>query len=170
LGEQLVKERLRLIERINQHLPTTYGSIAGKKTSVKITYESSIDLDNYSTNLLKKLESSINLDTQRGFTGAGPHRDDFIIQLEDKPAILSASRGEIRTLLLSLKIIELKLLEEEQGGRPLLLLDDVFSELDGARRRSLTDFLKDYQTIITTTDADVIVKHFAQKCTVIPIQ
>ena len=64
--------------------------------------------------------------------------------------------------MLALKIIELNLIEQARGTKPTLLLDDVFSELDGARRKQLTNFLKSYQTIITTTDADVVIKNFSQ--------
>ena len=78
-----------------------------------------------------------------------------------------ASRGENRTLMLALKIIELQILEAKTGKRPLLLLDDVFSELDGSRRKSLTNYLKDYQTIITTTDADIIMKNFTKSTSTI---
>jgi DNA replication and repair protein RecF len=89
--------------------------------------------------------------------------------LDGQPAEHTASRGETRTLVLSLKILEIKIIEEARLQKPLILLDDVFSELDGARRKALTNYLKDYQTIITTTDADLIVKEFAQKCNVISL-
>lgn len=169
LAEKLVSERLQLLERINAKLTDTYSSIAGHKTEVRVEYESTIGLKDYSSKLLKKLELSQTLDMQRGFTGSGPHRDDFVVYMNGSPALQSASRGEIRTLLLSLKIIELQILEDERGIRPLLLLDDVFSELDGSRRRSLTEFLKDYQTIITTTDADIVSKSFSERCQIIPL-
>jgi DNA replication and repair protein RecF len=80
----------------------------------------------------------------------------------------TASRGEMRTLLLALKVIELRLLEEDRGIKPLLLMDDVFSELDGSRRKALTEAIKGYQTFITTTDADVVVQHFTETCHIIP--
>lgn len=170
LGQQLITKRLELLKYINKTLGEIYTNIAGVDTVVEIRYESSINTDNYSTNLLKKLEASIQLDKDRGFTGNGPHRDEFMVYFENKPALQSASRGEVRTLLLALKILELQILERETGARPLLLLDDVFSELDGARRRALTDFLKDYQTIITTTDADAVIQNFTDSYTVIPVQ
>jgi DNA replication and repair protein RecF len=78
-----------------------------------------------------------------------------------------ASRGETRTLLLALKIIEAQQLELKLDHSPLLLLDDVFGELDGARRRSLTQFLQKYQTFITTTEADVVVQHFSKTAQII---
>ena len=170
LGEMLVKQRLDLLKEINRSLAKTYSAIAGKRTKVEIRYESSVGTDNYSTNLLKKLENTLETDFERGFTGNGPHRDEFMVYVSGRPALESASRGEIRTLLLALKIIELQILEKERGARPLLLLDDVFSELDGSRRRALTDFLKDYQTIITTTDADAVIQNFSAGYNVIAIQ
>lgn len=167
LGEQIVKQRLALITVVNESISTTYSLIAKHDKNIKIHYESSINTENYSTNLLKKLESSLDLDMARGYTGAGPHRDDMVVYFGDQPALQSASRGEIRTLLLSLKVIELQVLEKERGIRPTLLLDDVFSELDTARRRALTEFLKDYQVIITTTDADSVIDSFQQEYSIL---
>lgn len=170
LGEQLVVRRLWLADRINGLLSETYSAIAGSKHKMSVRYEASVAVESYGTNLLKKLEATVELDLARGYTGNGPHRDDLVIYFDEQPALQSASRGEIRTLLLALKIIELQILEEESGVRPLLLLDDVFSELDTSRRRALTDFLKDYQTVITTTDADAVIKNFSSGYNVIPVQ
>ncbi len=90
------------------------------------------------------------------------------VLIDDNPVSESASRGETRTIVLALKIIELQLLEGARGQTPVLLLDDVFSELDGSRRRALTSYLQRYQTFLTTTDADVVVKHFTDS-TIIPL-
>lgn len=169
LASEIVKKRIELVELINKNLAKTYNKIATGKLKVCITYTTKIQIENYSTDLMNKLESTIDLDLARGFTGNGPHRDDLVVYFGDSVAAQRASRGEIRTLLLSLKILELKLLEDQTSKRPLLLLDDVFSELDGARRRALTEYLQGYQTIITTTDADVVVQHFTENTTVIPI-
>jgi len=109
------------------------------------------------------LQASISLDIERGFTGTGPHREDFVIQLNGQPAGLSASRGETRSLLLALKIFEMRLIEDARGQRPILLLDDVFSELDGSRRKALVDRLAGHQTIITTTDAEAVLEYFSGK-------
>jgi DNA replication and repair protein RecF len=70
---------------------------------------------------------------------------------------------------LACKFIELELIKKARAEQPIVLLDDVFSELDGNRRKSLTDFLRDHQTFITTTDADVVLQHFINDCTVIPL-
>jgi DNA replication and repair protein RecF len=165
----IVTKRLGLIEELNKKISKTYSEIANQKTSVNLTYESSIRLDSYESSLLKKLEQNLEQDLIRGFTAHGPHREDLIVSLRGLPASDSASRGETRTLVLSLKLLELGLIEQARGQKPLILLDDVFSELDGSRRQALTHYLNNYQTIITTTDADVIAKNFAQASNLISL-
>jgi DNA replication and repair protein RecF len=86
-----------------------------------------------------------------------------------REAAEAASRGEVRTLVLALKILELQILEEVSGRRPIILLDDVFSELDGSRRKLLTSYIEPYQSFITTTDADIVVQNFSEQCRVIPL-
>jgi DNA replication and repair protein RecF len=169
LGGQLVAHRLELIERLNARLPELYSTIARQNTDVRLAYTGSCPAEHYGSHLLRKLEESETLDYQRGFTAYGPHRDDVVTYLENRRVQESASRGELRTLMLALKILELELVAEARAQTPVLLLDDVFSELDGKRRRALTDFLKPYQTFITTTDADVVVQHFMADCRIIPL-
>jgi DNA replication and repair protein RecF len=169
LGGQLAVNRQQLVSRIDESITEIYRSLSGTKAKIEVTYQSSCLGDQYSTRMLHKLESGQELDERRGFTGHGPHRDDIRISLDGHDAETSASRGEMRTLLLALKIIELKLLEEDRRIKPLLLMDDVFSELDGSRRKALTKTIKGYQTFITTTDADLVVHHFTETCHVIPI-
>ena len=165
----VIENRLKVLSLINNRLADIYSSLAGKKTVVSFVYESKLGLDNYSSNLMKSLENNLEKDRIRGFTSNGPHRDDIVAYFSDSPLADTASRGENRTFMLSLKILELEILENETGNRPLLLLDDVFSELDGSRRRSLTTYLDGYQTIITTTDADAIMQDFADKSNKITI-
>jgi DNA replication and repair protein RecF len=167
-AEQVVTARLGLIEALNDQIGVIYCKLSGSRKKVKITYEGVNKSQGYATRLLHKLEENIDDDLMRGFTRSGPHRDDMTLFIDEHNAQESASRGEVRTLLLALKILELKLIEKERGQKPLLLLDDVFSELDGKRRQALTKFLEDYQTFITTTDADVVVQHFMNSCTIIP--
>lgn len=161
LGGKIVHERILLIDRFNEHTSELYGLLAASEHSIRLTYVSRFMPDMYETALLHKLESSIELDMLRGFTAYGPHRDDLSVRIDGHEAAQSASRGETRTLVLALKILELQLLETLRGVRPLFLLDDVFSELDGERRHALTAFTADYQTLITTTDADIVLQHFS---------
>lgn len=170
LGGSIAAARFELVDSIAKQLPKLYNEIAGtKNTKVNIEYKSKLPREQYETVLLRALEQNHDLDIARGFTGAGPHRDDFVVKFNDHPAADTASRGETRTALLALKIHELKTLEQKFETKPLLLLDDVFSELDGKRRHALTTYLNNYQTFITTTDADVVVQNFLDECTIIPL-
>jgi DNA replication and repair protein RecF len=168
LGGRLAEERLKLIERFNKTIAKRYSQLANKRHQVVLSYESSCDPAHYSSQLLKRLEHNTEQDIARGFTGHGPHRDDLGVLLGGKPADSTASRGETRTLLLALKLLELEIVEASRDQSAILLLDDVFSELDGARRRALTETLQDHQSFITTTDADVVVQHFMGNCHIIP--
>ncbi len=169
LAGQVVRARHDLAAQMNKELPALYCKLADSRTKVSLDYLHQWPVESYESHLLKHLERSLPTDQERGFTGAGPHREDFTVLFDVHPAQETASRGEVRTAVLALKIIELQLLQAARGSTPLLLLDDVFSELDGKRRHALTDYLAPYQTFITTTDADIVLKYFVKKCTVIPL-
>ena len=156
LASQYVQHRLEIIERINKTLSEDYSEIAGSQHNVDIQYNSAIDLDTYSSAILHSLDTSLDKDIARGFTGSGPHRDDIIISINNKPLKAGASRGEVRTTLLAIKLAESYVIENLMGLKPILLLDDVLSELDGVRRHMLTTNIKANQTFVTTTDADII--------------
>lgn len=168
LGGQIVRERSRIVDRFKDRANDLYSRLAGKEHDTELSYRTQFTPEQYETNLVHKLESSIDLDVARGFTAYGPHRDDLEVFIGGHAVQEAASRGETRTMVLALKIMELQLVEELRNERPMLLLDDVFSELDGRRRHALTEFLKDYQTFITTTDADMVVDHFTSS-TIIPV-
>lgn len=160
LAEQIVARRRSLVARWNERMGEVYGGIARRPHEVRLDYECTVDAEDYRAGVLKLLQANAARDSERGFTTIGPHRDDFIVYLDNAPAASSASRGEMRSLLLSLKIIELRMLHDIHDTPPLLLLDDVFSELDASRRQALAALAQDYQTLITTTDADAIIEHF----------
>jgi DNA replication and repair protein RecF len=169
LAGKIVLYRTILIDKLQEEISDIYQSLSKTNNEITINYLSSCNISNYSTDLMKHLEQNIGEDKQRGFTSYGPHRDDIVIKIDSHPAAVSASRGESRTILLTLKILELKIIEKSRNKKPIFLLDDVFSELDGSRRKALTNYLQDYQTFITTTDADIVVHHFMDKCRIIPI-
>jgi DNA replication and repair protein RecF len=169
LGALLARRRSELAVQINDVLERTYQALSNTTTVVSMGYHPQFPLESYESKLLQKLESNLPVDVLRGFTSAGPHREDFVVLFDGHTADQTASRGETRTLILALKVIELQILATAREVQPILLLDDVFSELDGARRHALTDQLKTYQTFITTTDADIVLKNFAQKAQIIPL-
>ncbi|HUC89794.1 MAG TPA: DNA replication and repair protein RecF [Patescibacteria group bacterium] len=168
LAGKLAKDRRALISRFEPQMSELYNSLTLKNHDIGLEYVTRFAGQDYETALLRKLEASTELDILRGFTAYGPHRDDLQLSIDGHPASESASRGETRTLVLALKILELKVLEESCGQSPLLLLDDVFSELDTNRRQALTKFINQYQTLITTTDAD-LVAHYFSSCNIITL-
>ncbi len=168
LGGKIARERNTLVSRFSGRMSELYAGLSGQKNNIEVAYAAQFPAETYETALLHKLETGVENDIMRGFTASGPHRDDLVVRIDGHPASEVASRGETRTLVLALKMLELYLLEEIRGSKPLLLLDDVFSELDGKRRQALTAFVADYQTFITTTDADLVVHHFTSS-NIIPL-
>jgi DNA replication and repair protein RecF len=169
LGDYIFNNRMELINTINQFAEEIYNELSITKSTVSFEYVTKLNKNNYASDLIKSLERNINTDIERGFTSSGPHRDDFDLILNNHMASETASRGEMRTLMLVCKILETRVIEKSRSIKPILLLDDVFSELDGGRRQALTNFLKEYQTFITTTDADVVLHHFSDQANIIAI-
>jgi DNA replication and repair protein RecF len=169
-GAKLAEARQRLIGDINKDISRDYGRIAKKRSKVRLVYESQFPVENYASRMLSKLEKNTQLDFKRGFTAYGPHREDVLFYLGGQLAGGTASRGETRSLLLALKIFELGLVEKARDQPAIFLLDDVFSELDGSRRRALVDNLSGRQTLITTTDAEAVLEYFSEKHNLIPLR
>jgi DNA replication and repair protein RecF len=168
LAGKLVEKRRAYIAELDAQLTDNYRSVSGNDEKLEIHYDSKLNLDHYTSSMLQKLTADYLLDRARGFTGTGPHRDDLSIFINGNDIRTNASRGEARSVVLALKLAELTLIERKADRKPLLLFDDVFSELDGKRRRTLAQTLKNYQTFITTTDADVVIDHFSKSCNIIP--
>jgi len=157
-GSYLIDKRKELVALVNKRLAKLYSTIAGKKQTTKASY---VTNGGNKDSILKSLHKLAVKDMQHGFTHVGPHRDDLSFTLNKKGAQSHASRGETRSMVLALKMIEEEMVQAAHGVRPIMLLDDVFSELDAARRRHLTEYFKDHQVIITTTDADAVIEHFS---------
>lgn len=169
LAGTIVKKRVELIDTLSETFTTLYAELSETDKAVSLAYLPKFSVDRYETHMLHRLEADLDIDCARGFTASGPHREDFQVLFDEHLAAETASRGEARTAVLALKVLELQQLEQLHGQPPLLLLDDVFSELDGSRRRLLTKYIEPYQSFITTTDADVVLKHFAEATTIIPL-
>lgn len=169
LGGFIHTARKNLLEDFEKNIQTIYQTISNKNDLVSVKYSNDSSAEDYTESMLKKLHNNLQKDISRGFTGTGPHRDDMLLLIQGHDAKAAASRGETRSLLLVLKLLQLQALQLALGQRPLILLDDVFSELDGARRQSLATALKGYQTFITTTDADLVVDHFIDKAHIIAL-
>lgn len=169
LGGVIAAARQDIIHAMQASLPGVYKGLAHTEAEIIIKHESMCNTENYASSLLQKLEQNLSKDIERGFTTCGPHRDDMGVYLYGHPIKESASRGEIRTIVLACKIFEQEQIRQITGKTPIFLLDDVFSELDGSRRKALTNYLKNSQVFITTTDADVVIKHFSKTTNVLAL-
>lgn len=160
LAVEVYEGRRQLIQHINEIAEEVYGQIAGKSEKLQLGYKASVKTGDYSGSFMQALNDNLMRDMAAGFTTIGPHREDFVIHFKDSDITSVASRGEVRTVVLALKMSELLYVQKRSGKLPLLLLDDVFSELDESRRRFLTRRLSGYQSVITTTEADALKKDF----------
>ena len=153
-GLFLTRNRKALVEKINAKLNQVYYSIAENDDTIRLCYSTDVSLeseDNESI-FLAELEKNYEKDRIVGYTTFGSHRERIDFIFNEVEADGSASRGETRSVILALKFIEAKLLEAILHEKPLILLDDVFSELDTTRRQALVNNFKDHQVVITSVE------------------
>lgn len=176
-GSLIIAERSKTVHYLNQNLQQYYQKIAngeGGGEAAHVQYISSIgasgqkrdnvqfqqnsenfsDFESCKTAYREAMQGAYSKDLRMQYTTVGPHRDDVVFFLNKRKLACHASRGEYRSLLLALKLLELQFFEEQAGKKPLLLLDDVFSELDMNRQKMLLKAIIEHQTIMTTTHAD----------------
>ena len=149
VGEQLAGARRSLVAKLDTIAASAYEEIAVQAIPMDLAYESTWTPGE----LEEALGRARREDLRRGVTTVGPHRDDVSVILDGKPARTHASQGEQRSLALALRLAAHRELEEATGQSPLLLLDDVFSELDPERSRGVLKALQSEQTLLTTTGA-----------------
>ena len=153
LASKIVDGRQQFIELSNRHLSRLYSQLAGSDHAVDVRYSHApSSREHYQQRLFASLQASHMADSYKGYTSHGPHRDDITVLLNGHPATETASRGEMRTIMLAYKLLEVELQHEFTELPPLILMDDVFSELDITREKALMHALEGYQTIITATD------------------
>lgn len=150
-GKTLIRLRREFIREIEMIVKTTHENLTGKKESLTVAYEPNTEEER----LEKALKDAEKRDIKAKTTTVGPHRDDigFTIQSGTEPIDLRiyGSQGQQRTAALSLKLSEIEFLKKKTGENPILLLDDVFSELDSTRQQLLVDNMQALQTFITCT-------------------
>ncbi|MCA9349285.1 DNA replication and repair protein RecF [Candidatus Saccharibacteria bacterium] len=168
-AEIINSSRQAFVDEINLQINPIYQTLANSSRELKLNYQSAPKTTNYSQALLKSLQQFTKRDQLLGYTTVGPHRDDFVFESAGSGFSAEASRGEIRTLMLALKTIEIEKLTSHYQTKPIILFDDVFSELDGSRRKAFTKTLSGHQTIITTTDADIVTKNIANGTNIIAV-
>jgi len=158
LGEKIIHNRADLTERLQVAAEQIYGNLSSHKEVLRVVYFAlgKKDIAEAISEFPRLLNDKLEQEMERQMVLIGPHRDDLQIFLNDKPARLFASQGQQRSLVLSLKLAELELIRQEKGEYPILLLDDVLSELDKFRRDYLIKFIdsSSIQTLITMTSAE----------------
>lgn len=165
---QIYLIRNKYIQRINDHISKIYKDLA-ETNGLKINYKTSIDIDFKNTDNLKdKLKdfynSKLENDIKYGTTRYGPHKDDFEFTVNGKNLKFFGSQGQQRMAILAFKLSEIEILLKYKNKKPIILLDDVFSELDLYKKNNLLKFLdRELQIIITTTDLDNIDKKIIEK-------
>ncbi|MFW6000926.1 MAG: DNA replication/repair protein RecF [Halanaerobium sp.] len=161
-GSKIILKRIEVVDKLKILARLSHRQITEGKENLEIDYDNSLNgfskklaeaelRELFKQNLEKNREREVN----RGYTVIGPHRDDLILKVNEMDLRKYGSQGQQRTAALALKLAELEFMKSETGEYPVLLLDDVFSELDSLRRKALIDIIANkIQTIITATDGE----------------
>lgn len=154
-GNKIIEHRQKFIEEINKIISNIHKKLTGNREDIKIIYEPSNGALSFEQALLKNKEKDLRIKS----TSVGPHRDDIAFLVSDIDIRKYGSQGQQRTAALSLKLSEIELVKQSIHDTPVLLLDDVLSELDKHRQNYLLDSIHDIQTLITCTGVDEFVNH-----------
>lgn len=177
LGALLVTHRLRLLDRLMEHASRRYAEMAAGE-ELGYTYAdrcglgtcASLAPDDVADGMREEFRRRHPEERRRGVTLVGPHRDDIVLTIGGKDARSFASQGQQRTIALAWKLAEVSVVEDVLRRRPVLLLDDVMSELDAERRRALSEVVSgEIQTVVTTTNTGYFTTEMLERAVVIPI-
>ena len=150
-GAYIIRQRIRFMEALDHTLEKVYRTISATNDLVVVRY--SHHHADTQQRLLADLHAHTERDMLLGFTSTGPHRHDILFDFNHSPALATASRGEIRSIILALNFLEVQLTERFTDKKPIILLDDVFSELDETRQKNLVTEFTNHQIIITSVGA-----------------
>lgn len=154
-GRSVIRERMHFVERLNQILKDIHSSLTGGKEKIELVYEPSVSEEMFESELVRNRERDLHFRQ----SCIGPHRDDLCVRVNGIDIRRFGSQGQQRTAALSLKLAEIYLVEQEIKDTPVLLLDDVLSELDSSRQNYLLQSIHNIQTLITCTGLDDFVEN-----------
>ena len=154
-GSKIIERRQLFVSQLNEIIYDIHKKLSGGKEELIIKYEPEVLIENYESKLRVNQERDIRLKQ----TTVGPHRDDFAFMVNDVDIRKFGSQGQQRTAALSLKLSEIELVKKIAKDTPVLLLDDVLSELDSNRQNYLLNSINDVQTIITCTGLDEFINN-----------
>lgn len=154
-GRKIIESRRKFVGQLNEIVTSIHSSISGGREEMILTYDPDIAEDYFEEELAKVQEKDLKL----GQTTIGPHRDDLLFTIGGVDIRKFGSQGQQRTSALSLKLSEIELVKKVIKDTPILLLDDVLSELDSSRQNYLLNNIRDTQTIITCTGLDEFIRN-----------
>lgn len=154
-GSKIIERRKIFAEQLNEIIYGIHKKLSGDKENIKIVYEPDVEIEDFE----EKLKNSQERDIKAKMTSVGPHRDDFSFMEGSIDIRKYGSQGQQRTAALSLKLSEIELVKKIAKDTPVLLLDDVLSELDSNRQNYLLNSIGDIQTIITCTGLEEFVNN-----------
>ncbi len=154
-GSKIIERRRMFAGQLNEIIYAIHKKLSGDKEELVVKYEPDVEIEDFESSLRKSQERDIKLKQ----TCVGPHRDDFSFMADDIDIRRFGSQGQQRTAALSLKLSEIELVKKIAKDTPVLLLDDVLSELDSNRQNYLLNSIGDIQTIITCTGLDEFVNN-----------
>ena len=154
LGAAITAERAQFLSELGGIASRLHLQLSGGRETLLLAYQPNlpdVEPDRLSAAMRERLFDALERDRFRGSTSVGPHRDDVAMALDGSDVRVYGSQGQQRTVVLSLKLSELQIMRQLRGESPVLLLDDVFSELDRRRQRMLLDAVQGCQTFLTCT-------------------
>ena len=154
-GSQVIRAREEFVSQLNDIIYDIHRKLSGGREDLLVTYEKNVSIEDFSDTIQRNREKDIKLKMSH----TGPHRDDLSFMVQDVDIRRFGSQGQQRTTALSLKLAEIELVKEKSRDLPVLLLDDVLSELDGNRQHYLLDSIDGVQTLITCTGIDDFVEN-----------
>ena len=170
-GYNIIRDRIKYIESLNKYAEKIHSDITSGKEKINFKYISTIkDLENIKENFYTLLEKNRSKDCDRGTTSIGPHRDDFFVYINDIDTKSYGSQGQQRTAVLTMKFSSLEIIKELTGEFPVLLLDDVLSELDFNRKKYILSTIGQIQTVITCTGIEDLYEYLDEKAKVFKVK
>ena len=157
-GCQVIRSRDEFVKQLNEIIYEIHKKLSGDREDLKLSYEKNVSEQEFDRQLRKSRERDVKLKVSH----KGPHRDDLVFNIKNIDLRKYGSQGQQRTTALSLKLAEIELVKKKSKDTPVLLLDDVLSELDGNRQRYLLESINDVQTLITCTGVEDFVKNHFQ--------
>lgn len=148
-GARIINERHKFLHRLNDISQKIHSSIS-KGETLSVRYKCSVTSDDIKNALFEKMEKSLSSEIEQGFSLHGPHREDILAELNGNEIKAYSSSGQIRTAMLSLKLATFDIARSDFNESPVLLLDDVFSELDAGRQTAIIERISTAQCFITT--------------------